>query len=388
MPRLSQVASAGSRHLGQNPAGERAPTQRHAGCTAQKRMPHIVGVSTAFPSNYYTQTELLQAVLSSSKAELGLDVARVKKLFAGVKVEGRHLALPLTRYAELNGFGERNREWLTAALELSERALREGLEVSGLTPKDIGLFASSSVTGLAVPSIEARLMNRLGFAADCRRVPLFGLGCVAGAAGIARVSDYLEGHPTHAALLLCVELCSLTFQPDDTSVANLIACGLFGDGAACVLLVGDDHPLASKAKLSVQATRSVLFPNTEGVMGWDIVDTGFRIVLGPQVPELAQTALAHNIRAFLSANGLRPSQITRWIAHPGGPAVIDAMERGLELPHGALNRSRDCLARIGNLSSASVLVILQESIAADQSRGPALLLAMGPGFCAELVLLR
>jgi len=239
-----------------------------------------------------------------------------------------------------------------------------------------------------VPSIEARLMNRLGFAADCRRLPLFGLGCVAGAAGIARANDYLEGHPTHAALLLCVELCSLTFQPDDMSVANLIACGLFADGAACVLLVGDDHPLASKAKLRIEATRSVLFPNTEAVMGWDIVDTGFRIVLSGQVPELAQTALAHGIRAFLSANGLHPSQITRWVAHPGGPAVIDAMERGLELPHGALDRSRDCLARIGNLSSASVLVILRESLAADQSRGPALLLAMGPGFCAELLLLR
>lgn len=231
-------------------------------------------------------------------------------------------------------------------------------------------------------------MNRLGFAEDCRRVPLFGLGCVAGAAGIARVSDYLQGHPTHAALLLCVELCSLTFQADDVSVANLIACGLFADGAACVLLVGDDHPLASRAKLTVAGTRSVLFPNTEGVMGWDIVDSGFRIVLNAEVPKLARTALAHSVRRFLAANGLHPSHIERWVAHPGGPAVIDAMERGLELSNGALDHSRDCLARIGNLSSASVLVILRESLAADESRGPGLLLAMGPGFCAELVLLR
>ncbi|MDQ2647540.1 MAG: type III polyketide synthase [Myxococcota bacterium] len=349
-------------------------------------MPHLVGVSTAFPPNYYTQRELMQALLSLSRS--GLDAARAQKLFAGVKVEGRHLALPLAHYAELDGFGARNREWLRVALELSERAVRERLERAGLAPNDVQLFASSTVTGIAVPSIEARLMNRLGFAADCRRTPLFGLGCVAGAAGIARVSEYLEGHPTHAALLLCVELCSLTFQPDDTSIANLIACGLFGDGAACVLLVGDEHPLARRAPLEVTATRSVMFPDTEAVMGWEIVDTGFRIVLSNQVPELARTALAHGVRAFLSGNGLHPSQITRWLAHPGGPAVIDAMERGLELPEGTLDRSRDCLARIGNLSSASVLVILQESLAAEQSRGPALLLAMGPGFCAELVLLR
>ena len=348
-------------------------------------MPHLVGVSTAFPPHYYTQGELMQAVLSLSRE--GLDVARAKKLFAGVKVDGRHLALPLPRYAELRGFGERNREWLRAALELGERAVRATLEQASLSPADVQLIASSTVTGLAVPSLEARLMNRLGFAADCRRVPLFGLGCVAGAAGISRVSDYLEGHPTHAALLLCVELCSLTFQPDDPSVANLVACGLFGDGAACVLMVGDQHPLAPRARLRVGATRSVLFPNTEGVMGWDIVDTGFRIVLTNEVPELARTALARNIRAFLAENGLHPSQITRWVAHPGGPAVIDAMERGLELSHGTLDHSRDCLARIGNLSSASVLVILRESLAADERRGPGLLLAMGPGFCAELVLL-
>jgi alkylresorcinol/alkylpyrone synthase len=351
-------------------------------------MPHIVGVSSAFPPHYYEQTELTQALLSLAKEQQNLDAARVKKLFAAVKVEGRHLALPLARYLELTGFGERNREWLRVALELGERAVRECLAQAGVPANEIQLFASSSVTGLAVPSIEARLMNRLGFSADCRRVPLFGLGCVAGAAGIARVSDYLEGHPTHAALLLCVELCSLTFQPDDMSVANLIACGLFADGAACVLLVGDDHPLAGRAPLKIEATRSMLFPNTEAVMGWDIVDTGFRIVLSGQVPELARTALAHGIRAFLSARGLHPSQITRWVAHPGGPAVIDAMERGLELPPGTLDRSRECLARIGNLSSASVLVILQESMAANASEGPALLLAMGPGFCAELVLLR
>lgn len=351
-------------------------------------MAHIVGVSTAFPRHYYAQAELTQALLGLSKGPQGFDAARIKKLFTAVKVEGRHLALPLPRYAELSGFGERNREWLNAALELSERAVGECLELAGLAPSDVQLFASSTVTGLAVPSLEARLMNRLGFAGDCRRVPLFGLGCVAGAAGVARVHDYLEGHPSHAALLLCVELCSLTFQPDDASVANLIACGLFGDGAACVLLVGDDHPLAGKAKLRTVATRSMLFPNTESVMGWDIVDTGFRIVLSGQVPELAQSALAHGIRSFLTIQGLRPSQIERWVAHPGGPAVIDAMERGLELPQGALDHSRDCLSRIGNLSSASVLVILRESMAKTQDRGPGLLLAMGPGFCAELVLLR
>jgi alkylresorcinol/alkylpyrone synthase len=352
-------------------------------------MSHLLSARSVFPSHYYTQTELMQGLLAMrAESTPRLDSERVRKLFASVKVEGRHLALPLHRYGTLCGFAERNREWLRVGLELGEQALVAALAAAGLAANEVQLFVSSSVTGLAVPSIEARLMNRLGFSVDCRRMPLFGLGCVAGAAGLSRVVDYLAAHPRHAAVLLCVELCSLTFQPEDTSVANIISCGLFGDGAGCVVMVGREHPLASQAKLEVEDTRSELFPDTEGVMGWDIVDSGFRVVLRSDVPELARTRLASSVRTFLAAHGLVPANIERWIAHPGGPAVMDAMERGLELPTGALDHSRDCLARIGNLSSASVLVILEEAIAHGLPAGNAVLLAMGPGFCAELLLLR
>jgi alkylresorcinol/alkylpyrone synthase len=352
-------------------------------------MPHILSVRSAFPPNYYSQADLaggLLAMVEGGRAKA--EPERVRKLFSAVKVEGRHLALPLERYRQLSGFEERNRAWLEAALPLGEAAVASALDAAGLAAGDVQLFVSSTVTGLAVPSLEARLMNRLPFAPDCRRLPLFGLGCVAGAAGISRIHDYLHGHPTHAALLLCVELCSLTFQPRDASLANVVACALFGDGAACVVMVGDEHPLARRAKLEVAATRSALFPNTERVMGWDIVDDGFRVVLDGSVPELARTALAQSLRSFLATHELAPRDVTRWIAHPGGPAVIDAMERGLELAPGTLDHSRDCLARIGNMSSASVLVILEESLAQEHGAGPGVLLAMGPGFCAELVLLK
>jgi alkylresorcinol/alkylpyrone synthase len=211
---------------------------------------------------------------------------------------------------------------------------------------------------------------------------------VAGAAGLSRINDYLKAYPRHAALLLCVELCSLTFQPDDVSMANLVACGLFGDGAACVVLVGPEHPLAARARATIEQSRSVLFPHTEGVMGWDIVDHGFRVVLTGQVPELARSALASSVRGFLAEHGLLPANIVRWIAHPGGPAVMDAMERGLELPPGTLQQSRDCLARVGNVSSASVLMILEEALTSGIAPGKSVLLAMGPGFCAELLLLQ
>lgn len=264
-------------------------------------MAHVVAASSALPANYYEQAALLQGFSAMcAERQLPLDAERVRELFDAVKVDGRHLALPLHRYAELDGFEQRNREWLRAALDLGERAVSQALLAAGLRASDVQLFASSTVTGLAVPSLEARLMNRLGFSADCRRLPLFGLGCVAGAAGLARVRDYLASHPDHAALLLCVELCSLTFQPGDVSVANLVACGLFGDGAACVVLVGRDHALAKRAQATIEESRSVLFPHTEDVMGWDIVDSGFRVVLSRQVPELARTALARSVRAFLA----------------------------------------------------------------------------------------
>jgi len=352
-------------------------------------MSRLLGVRSALPTHYYSQAELADAVLALARTRGGTPSPdRVHKLFTAVSVEGRRLALPLARYADLSGFGERNREWLQAALGLGEHAVRSALDAAGLAATDIQLFVSSTVTGLTVPSIEARLMNSLGFSADCKRMPLFGLGCVAGAAGLARVHDYLQAFPSHAALLLCVELCSLTFQPDDASIANLIACGLFGDGAACVVLVGEEHPLASRAQLGITATRSTLFADTERAMGWDIVDSGFRIVLGGHVPELARASLPPVLRDFLAAHGLTPEDVRRWVAHPGGPAVIDALELGLGLNPGALDASRDCLARIGNLSSASVLVILEESMSRDRSTGAGVLLAMGPGFCAELVLLQ
>ncbi|HVJ18904.1 MAG TPA: 3-oxoacyl-[acyl-carrier-protein] synthase III C-terminal domain-containing protein [Polyangiaceae bacterium] len=354
-------------------------------------MPHIVSAATALPEHYYSQNELCSALLAmGDEGHTAFEQSKVLKFFSSVAVGGRHLALPLGRYARLGGLGERSALWLEAALELGQRAVGAALERAGLAPADVGLFVTSTVTGIAVPSLEARLMNRLDFSPHCRRLPLFGLGCAAGAAGIARVSDHLRGHPREAALLLCVELCSLTFQRDDLSTTNIIASGLFGDGAACVLLVGDEHPLAKESRAKVVTTRSVFFRDTERVMGWDVVDTGFRIVLGAGVPEIARTRLAAAVRGFLSEQGLAPRDVARWVAHPGGPAVITAMEQSLELESHSLALSRDCLARVGNLSSASVLVILEQTLAdrAPQPGSPGLLLAMGPGFAAELVLLQ
>lgn len=354
--------------------------------------PRIIAADVQFPARHERQTDLADEYVRSLDGRAEPTPESVQRLFSRTGVEGRHLVLPREAYVRLGGFGERSALWLKHALELGHAAVDGALRRAGLEPSDVALFVSNSVTGMAAPSIEARIMAaRRDFASDCRRLPLFGLGCVAGAAGIARVSEYLRAHPTHAAIFLSVEICSLTFQLSDNSMANVVASALFGDGAACVVMVGAEHPLAARnAGMAVIDSRSVFFPDTERTMGWDIVDSGFRIVLSGSVPELARGPFAASARAFLATHGLVPADVRRWFGHPGGPAVIDAVEGGLDLPRGTLDASRRTLARVGNLSSVSVLLLIEEALHHDTAPAPGdgLLYAMGPGFCAELVLLR
>jgi len=244
------------------------------------------------------------------------------------------------------------------------------------------------VTGIATPSLDARLCNRLGFRTDIKRVPMFGLGCVAGAAGLSRVNDYLLGHPDQVAVLLSVELCSLTMQRTDASIANLIATGLFGDGAAAVVALGNNRMETAHGP-SVRQTTSRFYPNTERVMGWDITDTGMQIVLAASVPAMVKKHIRNDVDAFLEHCGLRHLDILSWVCHPGGPKVLEAMQDALDIQRSDLSVTWDSLDTVGNLSSASVLFVLKDTM--EHHRPPAesvgLMLAMGPGFCSELVLL-
>lgn len=349
----------------------------------------IVSVGRALPPNVHTQAEVLESLGSVWGDEPRL-LERLAALHAHTGVQTRHFALPIAAYAEERTFGETNRIWLETALELGQRALVDALARAGIGADEVDLFLATTITGVACPSLDARLMNRLPFRPDCKRLPIFGLGCVAGAAGIARAADYLRAFPDQVVVLLSVELCSLTFARTDRSMAQMVATGLFGDGAAAVVLVGEQR--ARRAGLGgprVLATRSVFYPGTEDVMGWDIGERGFRVLLSARVPELARERLAPDIRSFLADQGVERAQIARWIAHPGGPKVLNALQEVLELEPGALDTSWNLLRRVGNLSSASVLLILGEVLAAEPppAGSPGLLFAMGPAFCSELVLL-
>ena len=352
-------------------------------------MPTINAVSHAFPNHYYRQDEML-AALHEHWAKGHSNLARLERIHHNVGVTGRHLALPMEDYESLQGFSAKNDAWIRCALDLGETVLCNLFEKVSVKPGEVSQMIFTTVTGIGVPSVDARLMNRIPFSANLKRVPLFGLGCVAGAAGVARLADYLRGHPDEAAVLLSIELCSLTIQPDDFSIANIISSGLFGDGAAAVLMVGDDHPQAGSGLPRVIDSRSIFFPNTEHVMGWEVENTGLKIVLSADVAQLAEVQLRPGVDAFLAEHGLSIEDITHWIAHPGGPKVIQAIETGLGLGEHALDLSRESLAAVGNISSTSVLLILEETLSRFQPEPGTygLLMAMGPAFCAELVLLQ
>ncbi|HET9211046.1 MAG TPA: 3-oxoacyl-[acyl-carrier-protein] synthase III C-terminal domain-containing protein [Thermoanaerobaculia bacterium] len=345
----------------------------------------IAAVGKAFPPHYYDQETLL-AALRERWSDRYYNLERLERLHKNVLVGGRHLALPMEEYANLTTWGKANDAWIRVAQEVGGAAVLDALAKAGLSPADVDALIFVTVTGVATPSIDARLMNRLGLPPRVKRMPIFGLGCVAGAAGIARAADYVRGYPDQVAVLLSVELCSLTLQPEDLSIPNLIASGLFGDGAAAVVVVGENRPASGP---QIVATRSVFYPDSERVMGWDISETGFKIVLSGDVPAVAREKLRPDVDAFLADQGLTRADIASWVCHPGGPKVLEAMQESLELPDGALDVTWRSLCEVGNLSSTSVLLVLEETLA--NHRPPpgswGMLLAMGPGFCSELVLL-
>jgi alkylresorcinol/alkylpyrone synthase len=311
----------------------------------------------------------------------------LERLLSRVGVDGRYLSLPLESYDRLGAWGEANDAWIEVAEELGEQALCRALTRAGLAANDLSAIFFTSVTGIASPSIDARLINRMGLPRNIRRVPIFGLGCVGGAAGIARASDYVRAYPDQVAALISVELCSLTWQRQDTSVANVISSGLFGDGAAAVVLTGANRNGTGPEILD---TRSIFYPGTEDMMGWNISEKGFTIVLSPDVPKVIERNLAKDVDSFLADHDLTRADIGAWIMHTGGPKVLEATAAALELDPEALEVSWRCLRKVGNLSSASVLLVLEEYM---NRRRPAsgtysVLAAMGPGFCSELVLLR
>jgi len=365
-----------------------------------------MAVRTAFPAHRYPQDELARAYAAVARGLRPTQRVLLERLYANAEVATRHTVLPVGEYAALAGLAGTgaavaNDRYIEEATALGERALRSALASAGLEPSAVDLLIVTSVTGVAVPSLDARLIPRLGLRPDIKRLPVFGLGCVAGAAGLARLHDYLLAWPGHVAALLAVELCTLTVPRTRVTTADLVASALFGDGAAAVVAVGEQagegaggkaptRPWPARRLPRVIATRSEVYPDSTDTLGWRLGADGFRIVLTADLAEVVERGLNGSVTAFLGEHGLTMDDIGSWICHPGGPKVLDAAQRALKLPDGALAASRRSLSEAGNMSSVSVLHILE--LTADGER-PApgtlgLMIGLGPGVSAELLLLR
>lgn len=348
-------------------------------------MAKIISVKTAFPEHRYSQDDIMSMI----QTIWPLHRPVLERLKTTSQVKHRNFLLPLERYKNLTGFESRNGIFIEQNVNLLEKAIRGLQEETHFNWKDIGIITSTTITGVAVPSLDARLMNRLPLPTNVIRNPLFGLGCLGGVAALNRTSDLLKAHPQKLALVLASEACSLTFQFQDVNMANMVACSLFGDGTAAVLLAGDDHPLAKKASLEIVDSVNSFYPDTERIMGWDMIDTGFKIVLSGNVPEIVRKYVRDDYQSFIQRNELNSSDINNLISHPGGPKVLMALAEALEKDEELLKESWESLSENGNMSSVSVLNVMERSLKSKSlKKGYALALAMGPAFNSEMSLIR
>lgn len=351
-------------------------------------MPVIAAASHAVPPHVIPQPLVRAAVERIFAGRIpDADAVRIGEIFANSRIERRAFVMPPDWYMEPHPPSERNAVFLEKGLELLERAGRECLKKAGAPPESVDLVIFVSTTGVAAPSPDSYLVRRLEMGPGTRRLPVWGLGCAGGVAGVARALDYCLAHPRSRVLVTALETCSLNLSLSDLSKRNLVAASLFADGCAAVLVAGDESGFAGPRLL---ASRSRLFPDSARVMGWDVADEGFRLVLSPALPDIVRKELAPLADDFLAEQGLSREHIVHYLTHPGGAKVMDAVRDSLALRDGELRLTAETLRDYGNLSSVSVLVVLQKWMEGGHAQRPGhgLMSAFGPGFSAELVLLR
>ncbi|MEK3937584.1 3-oxoacyl-[acyl-carrier-protein] synthase III C-terminal domain-containing protein [Sporosarcina sp. FSL W7-1349] len=355
-------------------------------------MPKILSISTIQPRYEVTQDEAVELTRSLFSKRFK-DINRLLTVFQNGDIEKRHVCMPLDWYGETHDFKERNDLYIEHALEYGVQAVKDCLQGEGwleepLSPDAVDAIFFISSSGIATPSIDARIMNQLPFRDDTKRSPIWGLGCAGGAAGLSRAYEYCLAFPEANVLVLSIELCSLTFQKEDYSKSNLVGVSLFSDGVACALVSGDRSPVrALKAMPAILTTTSKLMPDSEEVMGWDVKNNGLHVIFSKSIPSIITKWLGPFVHEFLEKEGLTKEEITHFVAHPGGKKVLQAYEEALGFDPSMTNVSREILRENGNMSSPTILYVLERFM----QQGPAvgeygLLAALGPGFCGELIL--
>lgn len=344
----------------------------------------IAGSATAVPPHVITR-EVLKDQIGNVFSIDGQKLESIREVIDNSAIDQRYSAFPGEYTIEPRPLAQINAEYAEKSVELGLQVTDRALAQAGMAPTDIDLLITVSCTGVMIPSLDAHLATIMGFRPDVRRLPITELGCAAGAAGLARTWEYVNAFPDRTALLVAVEIPTLTFQRRDISQANLISAVLFGDGAAGIVVTGREAPGPR-----ILASECFLFPNSLGAMGFDLRDSGFHIVLSKDVPELIRERVKDLAEGFLARQGLRREDISAFLLHPGGQKLLSFMQEELGLTRADTEVSWDILRRYGNLSSASVLFILNEWLVQKEmpSGSYGLLMAFGPGFTAEMLLIQ
>lgn len=342
----------------------------------------IASVATAKFPHVYSQNEICEWYVKQSSGVL--EPSWVRAMFAATRVQDRRFVLPLEEIVKSRDFGERNRLFLEHAPRVVQSVLTESIQKAGLLSSDVDALVTVTSSGFLTPSLDAYLINEANLSETTRRLPMVGLGCAAGVSGLAHAVNWAKGSGCRNAVLTAIELNSLTYRPQDIDKVNAVGAALFADGAAAVVCRRD-----VKKGWKFIASGSATLPKSTDLMGWEMDSNGYGLILSEDVPEAVAEMAPGNLRAFLNQHGLTQNQVTEWVLHPGGPKILAALQQSTQLPDAAIQRSLDGLARYGNLSSCSVLYSLAHFIQEPAVHGDtAVLVALGPGFSMELVLLK
>jgi alkylresorcinol/alkylpyrone synthase len=347
-------------------------------------MPRLTAVATAVPQYRVDQDEArtFAATMFGSRVA---EIDRLLPLFDNAGIRTRYFSMPVEWFGEEHRLEEKNRIYIESATDLGARSCRAVLTGTDTKAEQIDYIIYINTTGLATPSIDARLINVLGMRRNVRRTPIWGLGCAGGAAGLSHAYHYLLGHPGHRVLVVAVELCGLTFIHDDYSKSNLVACALFGEGAAAALICGDE---VASAGLDILDTQSNFYPDSLNVMGWNIVSRGMQVVFDKRIPDIVSSHAARELDSFLTGHQTTKDDIRHFLYHPGGMKVVDAYEHAYGTNGDRFALSREVLRDYGNMSSVTVLFVIArylEKYGATGS-GYGVISALGPGFCSESLL--
>lgn len=347
-------------------------------------MPAIRSVATAVPPHRITQEEA-RAFAERHFRERLPGLSRLLGVFGHAGVSERYFSVPVEWFTRPHSWAEKNRLYLDSVTRLCEEAISRALAGAGVAPSEVDHILFVNTTGLATPSIDAHLVNRLGLRSDVRRTPIWGLGCAGGVAGLSRAHDLAAGDPECTVLLVAAELCGLTFMAGDGSRANLVACALFGEGAAAAVVAGGD---GDAGDLRIRGTRSRFYRESIDVMGWSIESEGMQVVFARRIPQLVEESARTDLAALTESCGRELADVEAWLVHPGGAKVLGAYEAALGLPADALELSRGVLRDYGNMSSVTVLFVLERFLRRRRpARGmPVVLSALGPGFSSESML--